>query len=147
MPSASVVIAPTGAAPPAYGAHTAAWTPITRTCGRCDFTAIAIPLARPPPPSGTTTVTRSGMSSTNSAPSVPWPATTAGSSNGWQKMPPSASANSRAAATASSSETPCSTTLAPSARHASILVIGAPTGRKMSQGTPKWRAANASAWA
>ena len=34
-----------------------------------------------------------------------------------------------------------------SARQASIFVIGAPAGTKMSHGTPKWRAANASAWA
>ena len=55
MPSASVTTGPEAGASPRYGEHTAACTPITRTAGSSDLTAIATPDARPPPPSGTTT--------------------------------------------------------------------------------------------
>ena len=113
MPSASVTTGPAGEAPPAYGTHTAACTPITRTWGSSDLTAMAVPAARPPPPTGTMTHDRSGTSSTSSSPSVPWPATTAGSSKGWQNAMPVSSARARAAFIASSSEAPPSTTVAP----------------------------------
>ena len=72
---------------------------------------------------------------------------TAGSSNGWQNTMSRSAARARAAAITSSSEAPPSTTVAPYARQDSILVIGTPAGTKMSQGTPTWPAAKASAWA
>ena len=113
MPSASVTTGPAGDGPPAYGAQIAACTPTMRTDGSSVFTAMATPDTSPPPPTGTTTQARSARSSTSSRPSVPWPATTAGSSNGWQNAMPASSDRRRAAATASSSEAPPSTTLAP----------------------------------
>ena len=45
-------------------------------------------------------------SSSSSSPSVPWPATTSGSSKGWTKASPASAARSRAAATASSTTSP-----------------------------------------
>ena len=42
-----------------YAAASLACTPTTRTSGRSDFTAIAMPASRPPPPVGTSTVCRS----------------------------------------------------------------------------------------
>ena len=78
---------------------------------------------------------------------MPCPATTAGSSYGWQNPLPSRSASSLAAAIASSTDAPASITVAPWLRHASILEIGAPAGTKISHGTPKYLAANASDWA
>ena len=78
---------------------------------------------------------------------MPCPATTAGSSNGWQNALPSDSARACAATIASARDSPPSTTRAPYPRHASIFVIGAPAGTKMSHGTPKYLAANAIAWA
>ena len=65
--------------------------------GPRDLSAIATPLTSPPPPTGTTTRARSGTWSSSSSPSPPWPAITSGSSNGWTKASPSASARSRAA--------------------------------------------------
>ena len=147
MPSASVSTGPSAIAPPAYGAHASACTPITLTVGRIDLTAIATPQISPPPPKGTITVSRSPMSSSSSRPSVPWPATTAGSSKGEQNAMPELAARSCAAATAALRSAPNSTTFAPCRRDASILVIGAPTGTKISHGTPKCSAANARAWA
>jgi hypothetical protein len=41
----------------------------------------AVPAASPPPPTGTTTMSTSGMSSAISSPTVPCPATISGSSN------------------------------------------------------------------
>ena len=38
----------------------AAWTPMTLTFGRMDFTAVAIPLISPPPPMGTMICSTSG---------------------------------------------------------------------------------------
>ena len=72
------------------------------------------------------------MSSSNSSPSVPCPAITTGSSNGWQNAQPVAAALASAAATASVSDAPPSLTVAPNPRHASILPIEAPAGTKIS---------------
>ena len=54
--------------------------------------ASAMPAASPPPPTGTTTVSTSSSCSASSSPTVPWPATTTGSSNAWMYVAPAASA-------------------------------------------------------
>ena len=113
MPSASVRTGPSATESPQYGAHTLAWTPTIRTWGSTDLTAIAMPDASPPPPSGTMICDSCSTSSSSSRPSVPCPAMTAGSSNGAQKVVPLASARSRDRATASDSAAPCSITVAP----------------------------------
>ena len=59
--------------------------------GRRSFSAAATPEIRPPPPTPTTTTSRSGRSSSSSRPIEPWPAMTAGSSNGWTNSRPSTS--------------------------------------------------------
>ena len=53
IPSATV--GPVGASP-AKGAQAAAWTPTSESSGRSARNAIATPEARPPPPTGITTV-------------------------------------------------------------------------------------------
>ena len=60
IPSAIVTAASTATGRPAAteaanGAQLSTWTPTTRTSGRMDLSAIATPLARPPPPTGTIT--------------------------------------------------------------------------------------------
>ena len=55
-----------------------AWTPTTRTLGERWCRAVATPEMRPPPPTGTITVSASGQSSAISSPTVPWPAMTSG---------------------------------------------------------------------
>ena len=50
--------------------------------GRSAAIAAATPAASPPPPTGTRTAATSGRSSAISSPTVPWPATIRGSSNG-----------------------------------------------------------------
>ena len=55
---------------------------MTRTAGRSALTAVATPLARPPPPIGHEHGRESGRSSTISSPIVPWPAMIRSSSNG-----------------------------------------------------------------
>jgi hypothetical protein len=122
-------------------------TPTTSTWGRADLTAIATPLASPPPPTGTTTLARSGMSSSSSSPSVPWPAMTSVSSKGCTNAMPASSARARAAATQSSTELPAVCTIAPCAAQPSALAIDAPAGMNTSHGTPRTRAACASAHA
>ena len=67
-------------------------TPITFTSGRMDLMYAAIPEMRPPPPTGTNTYSTLGSWRTTSMPTVPWPATTSGSSNGGTKVLPSSSA-------------------------------------------------------
>ena len=128
-------------------AHASTCTPITSTDGRADFTAIATPLTSPPPPTGTMIRARSSTSSSSSSPSVPWPATTSGSSNGCTKAMPACSARRAAAATQSSTDPSSCTITAPSAAAPSTLEIGASRGMWTSQGTPRTRAANASACA
>ena len=113
IPSANVNTGPSATAPPQYGAHAAACTPTTRTCGSSDLTAMATPDASPPPPSGTTTHDSDSMSSTNSRPIVPWPSITATSSKGGQNVVPRSRARSIDSATASFSAAPCSMTVAP----------------------------------
>ncbi len=72
---------------------------------------------------------------------------TTGSSKGWQNTYPAVWARSTALVIASSSEAPASVTIAPKAREASILLIGAPAGTKISHFSPAWRAAEAMDWA
>ena len=47
-----------GSGHPASGAHAADWTPTSRSSGRSVSSAVATPEARPPPPTGITTVAR-----------------------------------------------------------------------------------------
>ena len=47
-----------------------------------------MPPISPPPPTGTSTASRSGTCSASSRPIVPWPAMTRGSSKGWTKTSP-----------------------------------------------------------
>ena len=77
-------------------------TPITRTAGRRALIASATPAMSPPPPTGTTTASRSSTWSSSSRPSVPCPATTRASSNGWTNTAPDARSTSRARSYASS---------------------------------------------
>ena len=61
------------------------------------FSASPMPPISPPPPTGTSTASRSGTCSASSRPIVPWPAMTRGSSKGWTKTSPrSASISTRA---------------------------------------------------
>ena len=147
IPSAKVTIGPSGGRSPAYGAQARTCTPMIRIFGLMCFSASATPPVKPPPPSGTRTIARSAMSSASSRPSVACPATTIGSSYGWQKFIPVSSARERASATASFNVSPPSVSVAPYERTDSIFESDAPAGTKISQGTPKWRAANAMACA
>ena len=87
MPSAIVATDPIATGRPAasdggYAAAPAACTPTSRTSGRSDFTATAIPAASPPPPMPTTMVRTSGHCSRISSPTVPCPAMMSGWSKG-----------------------------------------------------------------
>ena len=53
-----------------------ALTPITSTAGSSSLTAVATPEIRPPPPTGTSTLSTRGNSETISTPIVPAPAIT-----------------------------------------------------------------------
>ena len=72
-----------------------------------------MPAANPPPPIGTTIVCTSGTCSMISSPTVPWPATMSGWSNGWMSTAPVRSANSWAATSASVTPVPENSTSAP----------------------------------
>jgi hypothetical protein len=95
------------------GAMASACTPMTCAAGSTELVATATPEHRPPPPTGTTIVRACGHCSPISSPTVPWPAITSAWSNGWMKIAPVCSASSRARLSASSTDTPCSTTSAP----------------------------------
>src|SRR5260370_25189 len=56
---------------------------MTSTSGRSPLIADAVPPINPPPPTGITTRARSGISSTSSSPSPPWPAITSVSAKEW----------------------------------------------------------------
>ena len=78
MPSAIVAIPSSATGCPAASdagkaAALSACTPTTRTSGRIDLTASAMPASSPPPPVQTTTVRTSGTCSRISSPTVPWP--------------------------------------------------------------------------
>gem|GEM_PF-2205856 len=96
--------------------------------------ATAMPAIRPPPPTGTTMVSRSGCCSSISTATVPCPAATTGSSNGWMKIKPRASARSSVCCTLSSKPVPCSTTSAPKSRVRCTLLNGVPMGITMVAG-------------
>ena len=84
-----------------------------RTFGADCRTAAATPAISPPPPTGTTTVWTSGTSASTSRPTVPCPAMTSGWSNGGMSTAPVSAENRAAAASASSTAWPTSSTLAP----------------------------------
>ena len=60
-------------------------TPITSTLGFSDLATVAQPAISPPPPIGMGKDSRSGTSSNISSATVPWPAITCRSLNGWMK--------------------------------------------------------------
>ena len=68
---------------------------------RC-LAAVAMPAISPPPPIGTGRTSRSGTSSSISSATVPWPAMTSMSLNGWTKVSSRSSHSLRAMAEASS---------------------------------------------
>ena len=65
-----------------------ALTATTRMSGFTCFTQLDMPLISPPPPTGTIIVSSSARSSSISSPTVPCPAITYSSSNGWIKLMP-----------------------------------------------------------
>ena len=85
------------------------------TSGLASLITSAMPAHSPPPPTGTTTCARSGTSSSSSRPSEPWPATIAGSSNGWTNASPPSSARSSAETRHASTLLPPTWTIAPCA--------------------------------
>ncbi len=90
-------------------------TPITFAERRMARMATATPLARPPPPTGTSTAARSGRSCAISSPTVPWPAMIRSSSNGGMITRPRSWASCSARACRSSLAGPTQTISAPSA--------------------------------
>ena len=58
-------------------------TPMILSPGANALAAVAQPEIRPPPDTGTTSASRGPASSSSSSPTVPCPAITRGSSNGW----------------------------------------------------------------
>ena len=152
MPSAIVSAACASIGSPALidagnGAQAAAWTPTICTSGLAALIASATPAHSPPPPTGMTTLARSGTSSSSSSPSEPWPATIAGSSNGCTNASPPVLARSSAATRQASTLLPPTWTIAPCPRAASTFAIGASAGTKTSHGMPICAAPAASAWA
>src|SRR5437867_12163983 len=121
-----------------------AWTPNTFTLGRRAFTAIAIPAARPPPPTGTRTVRASGTSPAISSPAVPFPAIIKGCANGGRYV----SGQARQASsswTRTSSARGTGTTSAPSAWIAASFCGAAPSGTRTTHRSPRRRADHATA--
>lgn len=76
------------------------------TLGWMAFAAAAIPPIRPPPPTATTSVSRSGTSSNISRATVACPAMTSASSKGCTKVKPRSVASSTACERASSNSAP-----------------------------------------
>ena len=108
-----------------------------------------MPATSPPPPTGTKIACGvSGAWRRISIPTVPCPAITSGSSNGWTYTRPVRRATSPARAFASSKESPCRLTSAPSRRTASTLMPWVVSGMTMRAVMPRWRAARATpcAW-
>jgi hypothetical protein len=104
-----------------------------------------MPLASPPPPTGTSTQATSGRSATISRPTVPCPAITSWWSNGGTIVMPRSAAISAHRFSRSGGAT--SSISAPSARVASILTGDDTSGITITQGMPNARAVNASACA
>ena len=142
MPSAIVIdaVASTGSprwSDSTYGAHAATWTPTTSTSGRADLTAIATPLHSPPPPTGTTTLARSGHLLEQLEPER----ALAGDDVGVvervdEREPALARALLRGDSGTRRPTSPPRCTIAPWPRAASVLAIGASAGTKTSHGTP-----------
>ena len=116
-------------------------TPMTRIAGEADLIARAMPAMRPPPESGTTTVSRSGQSSSSSSPMVPWPAMTSGWSKGGTSTRPSSATSRSTSACASSWLVADTRTSAPSAWIAATLSAGTSRDRQTQAGTPSRAAA------
>ena len=95
--ASAIVSGVTGTGSPAASPRASAFersgsTATTRTPAGTQ--AAAIPETRPPPPQATTIVSTPGTSSRISSPTVPAPAITIGSSNGWTKVRPVCSRSS-----------------------------------------------------
>ena len=115
-----------------YAAASSACTPITLisrpSSAARPLIAVATPASRPPPPTPMITVSTSGYCSRISRPIVPWPAMMSGWSNGCTNTAPLSSAYASAAASASSTVSPCNTTSAPWSRVAVSLGSATPNG-------------------
>ena len=108
-----------------------------------------MPAMSPPPPTGTKIARgRSGVWRRISIATVPCPAMTSGSSKGCTYTRPVRSDIPHAWAFASSKDSPCATTSAPSRRTASTLIAGVVSGMTMRASIPRRRAASATpcAW-
>ena len=127
--------------------YIAASTPITSISGLIALAAVATPEISPPPPTGMINTARSGLASSISSPTVPWPAITAGSAKGCTKVRPSVSASAMAWGSALLTSSPCSTTVAPKASVRRILLKGVPLGMTMVAGMPSRCACQATPWA
>ena len=77
-------------------------TPTTRVPGRAPAYQVATPAISPPPPTATSTSSRSGACSPSSRPSVPAPMTVSRWSNAWTASAWPSRAQSRLARSASS---------------------------------------------
>ena len=101
----------------------------------------AMPEISPPPPTATSTVSRSGSWLCHSRPSVPWPAIVSFAEKGWIFSAPVSATNLSQAACASSYCAPPIRTSAPKRRIASILAAGEISGTKIVAFTPRLPAA------
>ena len=99
-----------------------------------------MPASSPPPPTGTTIASRSGVCSRISSAIVPWPAITSALSNGCRNVRSSRRASASAWMRASPRSAPCSTTVAPSARQLVTLTSAANSGITTVTGMPQQRA-------
>ena len=104
-----------------------------------------MPAIRPAPPTGTMTTSVAGASSRISSPTVPWPAITCGSSNGWTSTLPVFARCSSRRANAPAGSSASGSTRAPSARARSSLNGLAAAHEKTTQSSPSAAAPQASA--
>ena len=150
MPSATVV-PPDARSRPVVAAsidgHRSLCTPTTTTSGRRALAATAIPATSPPPPTGTTSASRSGWSASSSRATVPCPAMTAGSSYGCTSTRPSSAAMRRASCGGPGRSAPCSTTRAPSTSVRCTFTNGVAAGITIVASMPRRVACRATAWA
>ena len=131
----------------AIAAYRSDCTPTISMSGRACFTATAMPAMRPPPPTGTTSTSRSGRAASISSATVPWPAMIAGSSNAGTSVAPVRVARSWASAVASVRVAPVRTTWAPRVSVRVIFVNGRPSGMTIVASMPSSRAWWATPWA
>jgi hypothetical protein len=113
------------------------WTPITHSPGFMARVTVAMPETSPPPPTATTSVSRSGWARSISRPMVPCPAITSGSSKGCTKASPCSSARRIAWSRASSKPSPWSSTSAPKPRVRSTLTAGVASGITITARRPR----------